>query len=80
MGACSVLTPLAPSTGLADVKEGEGPLLVPSGLEDELEVLELNSGRDAEIIPRGGSWLERAPYRQHRAARQQLHEGRHRVS
>lgn len=45
--------PLARSTGLADAKEGEGPLLVPSGLEDELEVLEPDPGREAEVIPVG---------------------------
>lgn len=45
--------PLAPSTGLADVKEVEGPLLVPSGLEDELEGLEPDLIRGAEAIPAG---------------------------
>lgn len=45
--------PLAPSTGLADAKEGEAPLLVPSGLEDELEGLEPDLGREAEVIPVG---------------------------
>ena len=53
--------PLAPSTGLADVKEGEGPLLVPSGLEDELEGLEPDPGRGAEIIPAGWKLALRGP-------------------
>ena len=43
--------PLPLSTGLAEAKEGEGPLLVPSGLEDELEVLEPDPGREAAVIP-----------------------------